>query len=192
MFDLLTKSAIRKKIILLFLYNREKEFYLSEIARHAGTTAGTARRELIRLLDADFLSFKKKGNLSLFLLNPRCALLNEIEAIVRKTLGIEVELRRALSGIKGVSFAFLFGSYVSGNLKWDSDIDLFIVGKPDENEIYRAVRKVEEMAGRDIQYHISAEDEFAAKSGTSAFHKEILAKPLMLIGGKDELQQLAR
>ena len=46
MLDLLGKSKIRKKIILTFVYNRGKEFYLSEIARMVKTSAGTAQREL--------------------------------------------------------------------------------------------------------------------------------------------------
>jgi predicted transcriptional regulator with HTH domain len=33
MLDILGKSKIRKRIILAFVYNHRKEFYLSEIAR---------------------------------------------------------------------------------------------------------------------------------------------------------------
>src|SRR4030067_3295076 len=105
MLEILCKSKIRQKIILLFVYNKEKEFYLSEIARQVKTSPGTAKRELNRLLVMDLVTFQKKGNLSIYKLNEGFPLLREIEVIVHKTLGIEVELRRALTGLKGIRWA---------------------------------------------------------------------------------------
>jgi predicted nucleotidyltransferase len=186
---ILTKSVIRRKIIILFVYNQRKEFYLSEIARLVKTTPGTAQRELNKLLAVDFILFKKKGNLSLYKLNTGYSLLKEIEVIVRKTFGAEVELKKELGKVKGISFAFLFGSYAKGSLKSDSDIDLFIVGDPEEDDLYRAVRKVEEIVGREINYHTAGEAEFAQKSKTRSFFKDIVAKPLMILGKEDELRQ---
>jgi predicted nucleotidyltransferase/predicted transcriptional regulator with HTH domain len=186
------RSEIRKKIILLFVYNQRKEFYLSEIARKVKTTPGTAQRELNRLLSQDFITFRKRGNLNIYRINESYTLLPEIEAVVRKTIGIEVELGNELSRVKGIRFAFLFGSYAKGGLKSDSDVDLFIIGTPEEDDVYRAVQKVEDSVGREINYHLADETEFAQKSRTSSFHREILAKPLMIMGNEDELKGLVR
>ena len=190
MLDLLGKSRIRKKIILSFVYNQGKEFYLSEIARRARTSAGTAQRELNRLLAQDFITFRKKGNLNIYSLNETYSLLNEIESIVRKTFGIEVELGKELRKVRGVLFAFLYGSYAKGSIKSDSDIDLFIIGNPDEDDVYNAVRKVEDLVGREINYHLADEAEFAEKSQRNSFYREILDRPLMLAGKEDELRQI--
>jgi predicted nucleotidyltransferase len=187
---ILTKSAIRKKIILLFVYNQQREFYLSEIARQVKTTPGTAQRELNKLLAMGFIAFRKKGNMNLYKLNAGYTLLDEIEAIVRKTFGIEVELGKELGRVKDITCAFLFGSYAKGDLKSDSDIDLFVVGHPEEDDVYRAVQKVEETVGRDINYHIAGEEELARKSKTGAFLKDILAKPVMVLGNEEELRHL--
>ena len=190
MLALLSKSGIRRRIILLFVYNQGKEFFLSEVARQVKTTPGTAQRELKKLLAVDLLAFHKKGNLSLFKLNPRYALLKEIEAIVRKTCGIEVELRKALAKVDGISFAFIFGSYVRGHMKSDSDVDLFVVGRPVEDDIYHAVRAVEERVGRDINYHVADESEFVRKAGSASFIREILGHPLMILGKEDDPRKL--
>ena len=189
MITFLTKSSIRRKIILLFVYNQREEFYLSEIARRVKTTPGTAQRELNKLLEMDLITFHKKGNLSIYKLNARHFLLGEIEAIVRKTFGIEIELKKELGEIKGISMAFLFGSYAKGNIKSDSDIDLFVIGNPAEDDVYRAVRTVEETISREINYHIMSETEFIHKSKTSSFIRGIAAKPLMILGNENELQQ---
>jgi len=190
MLDLLGKSKIRKKIILSFVYNQGKEFYLSEIARRARTSAGTAQRELNRLLAQDFITFRKRGNLNIYRLNEDYGLLDEIRSIIRKTFGIEVMLCKELSKVKGVQFAFLFGSYAKGSLKSDSDIDLFIIGTPEEDTVFHAIRKVEDSAGREINYHLADETEFTEKSKRNSFYREILDRPLMLAGKEDELKQI--
>lgn len=187
---ILGRSRIRQKIILLFVYNKEKDFYLSEIARRVKTSAGTAQRELNKLRGLGLLSFGKKGNLSIYKLNQGFPLLGEMETIVRKTLGIEVELRKALSGVKGIRWAFTFGSHAKGTMKADSDIDLFVVGSMNEDDVYGAVRTVEEIIGREINYRLSGEAEFAKRSKDGSFYREIVAGPLMLIGREDELKRL--
>jgi len=190
MFDLFTKSKIRQKIILLFIYNQNKEFYLSEIARIVKTSAGTAQRELNKLLQGDFLVFKKKANLSIYMLNKRYSLLKEVESIIKKTLGIEVELKNELSKINKIAFAFLFGSYVKGGFKFDSDVDLFVIGEVDDDQVFKAVKKVEEITGREINYHIADKSEFYKKKKTSYFYKEIVENHDLLIGDEHEFKKL--
>lgn len=192
MLELFTKSKIRKRIILLFLYNPNKELYLSEIAKKVGTSPGTAQRELNRLLRIDFIRFKKKGNLSIYALNKRYSLLKEVESIVKKTFGVEVELKRELSSIPQITFAFLFGSYVKGGFKSDSDIDLFVVGDVDEDKVFNAVQEVEAIIGREINYHISGKSEFIKKCRTNYFHKEITGKVILLIGNEHEFKRLIK
>jgi predicted nucleotidyltransferase/predicted transcriptional regulator with HTH domain len=190
MIDFITKSKIRQKIILLFLYNQKREFYLSEIAKTVGTSPGTAQRELNRLLASDFVSFKKKANLSIYSLNKRYTLLKEVEAIVNKTFGIEVMLRNDLGVIDNIEYAFIFGSYIRGKLRSESDIDLFIIGEVEEDQILKAVEKIENRVGRVINYHLTSRNEFLEKAKDNYFYGEILKGYLLLIGNKDEFEKL--
>jgi predicted nucleotidyltransferase len=164
----------------------------SEIARQVKTSAGTTQRELNKLLAQDFISFKKRGNLNIYRLNERHPLLREIEAIVQKTFGIEAELRNELGKMKGVNFAFLFGSFAEGSFKSDSDIDLFIIGAADEDAVYKSVQKVEDSVGREINYHLADEPEFIEKSKSHSFYRDILVRPLMLVGEENALRELIR
>ena len=111
MIDLISRSKIRQKIILLFIYNRKKEYYVNEISRIIETSSGTTQRELQRLLKNDFITYSRKGNLVLYRLNHENSLLKEIEGIVHKTIGIETLLRKEFSQINSIEFAFIFGSY---------------------------------------------------------------------------------
>ena len=190
MLDLLTKSKIRKKIILLFVYNQRREFYLSEIARHVKTSAGTAQRELNKLLGMDLLSFQKKGNLNIYSLNNRHPLLEEIESITKKTFGIEVELQTELNKIKHINYAFLFGTYVKGGFKSNSDFDLYIIGDVDEDKLFDATQRVEDTVGREISFHLSSVQEFKEQAKNNYFHKDILEKYILLIGEEDGFRSL--
>ena len=192
MIDFLTKSKIRQRIILLFLYNQNKEFYLSEIAKKVGTSAGTAQRELNRLLDNDFISFKKRANLSIYSLNNRYSLLKEIEAIVQKTFGIEVQLKNELSRFDNLEYAFIFGTYTKGGFKSDSDIDLFLIGNTGEDEIVEAVQKIEEIISREINYQFTSKCEFLDRAKKRYFYKEIIKDYTWLIGDEDEFKKLIK
>jgi predicted nucleotidyltransferase len=136
------------------------------------------------------ITFRKKGNLSFYKLNEGYSLIKEIEAIIRKTYGIEVELEKRLKYVQGIVLAFIFGSYARGGMKSDSDIDLFIVGDPVEDEIFRAVKEVEDAVGRDIQYHIAGDDEFMQKAKTGSFYQEIVRRHILVIGDENELKRL--
>jgi len=192
MLELFTKSKIRQKIILLFIYNQNKEFYLSEIAKRVKTSAGTAQRELNRLLRNDLIIFKKKANLNLYALNKNYSLLKEIESIVKKTFGIEIELKKELSRVKNISFSFLFGSYVKDGFKSDSDIDLFIIGEVNEDQAFDAIQKVEENIGREINYHIVNKGEFLQKKRKNYFYEEIVENFILLKGDEREFRRFIK
>ncbi len=189
MIDFLIKSKIRKKIILLFLYNQKREFYLSEVAKIVGTSPGTAQRELNRLLAGDFISFKKRANLSIYSLNKRYTLLKELEAIVNKTFGVEVMLKNGLGTIDNIDYAFIFGSFVKGKFRSESDVDLFIIGEVEEDQILEVVQRIENSIAREINYHLADRDDFLSKTKDSFFYREILRDYLLLVGNKDEFKK---
>lgn len=190
MLELITKSKIRKRIILLFIYNQNKEFYLSQISKLVHTSVGTAQRELNRLLDSGFIFMRKKGGLNIYKLNKNYAILEEVQSIVKKTFGIEAELKRQLSRIKNITFAFLFGSYVKGGFKSKSDIDLFIIGEADEDEVFKAIQRIENLTAREINYHLASENDFCEKLRANYFHKNIVREFILLKGEENEFRKL--
>ena len=143
MLELIAKSKIRQRIILLFTFNRGKEYYINEIARIVKTSSGTTRRELRKLVRSSFLKFEKKTNAVYYRLNEGNPLLKDLESIIKKTIGIETLLRDELHKVPAIEYAFVFGSYAKKEFKSDSDIDLYVIGKVSEDRIHRAIRNVE-------------------------------------------------
>ena len=190
--NLITKSKIRREIILLFVYNPEKSYYINDTAKLIKTSAGTAQRELERLAKSDFLLKEKKANLAYFKINAANPLLSDIKNIIGKTIGLRRILEKELRGAKDIDFVFLFGSYAKENFKSNSDIDLYVIGEIKESDLYKKIRKAEEQIHREINYHLSTREEFQKKSKQSFFHKEILSKYVLVIGDKNEFENFIR
>ena len=187
--SLISKSKIRQKIILLFAYNSGKEYYINEIARLVNTSAGNARRELERLIESGFLVKEKKGNALYFWINNNNPLLPDLKNIIDKTIGLNLILSKELCKTKGIDYAFLFGSYVKGDFKADSDVDLYVIGEITDKELYPKIRSAEKKIYREINYHLATSGEFKEKLKKSFFHKEILENYLLVMGGGDEFKK---
>jgi len=193
MLDILTKSKIRQKIILLFIYNPEKSYYINEIARLVKTSSGTAQRELNKLVKEGFLIKKDKSKKQVYYsLNKANPLLSEIKIIVDKTIGIEHLLQEELKKEKNIAFAFLFGSYVKDDFNFDSDIDLFVIGDIKDKELYDKIRKVEDKINRQIDYHLSTLKEFKENLTKNFFYKDVVKKCDLIIGDENEFRRITQ
>jgi len=192
MFDLITKSKIRKNILLLFVYNSEKEYYVNEVARLVKTSSGTAARELEKLVRGGFLKKEKKANRAYFAVDDGSNVARDIRNIVDKTIGLEHILKKELHGVGGMCFSFLFGSYANGGMKADSDIDLYVIGNVDEDDLHTRAVNAERYAHREINYHIATLDEFKEKLKTSFFHKKVVENYILLFGDESEFRKLVK
>jgi len=192
MLNLITKSEIRKRIILLLIYNPKDSFYINQIARLVKTSAGNVQRELKKIGESGLLSKEKKGNSLYFKINAASPLFHDFKNIVDKTIGLKNILEETLKKAQGIDFAFLFGSYVKGDFGSDSDIDLYVIGEISEKELHRLIKKSEERIYREINYHLSTKKEFQEKMKESFFHKEILKNFILLIGNQNEFRKFIR
>jgi len=192
MLNLITKSEIRKRIILLLLYNPEDSFYINQIARIVKTSTGNVQRELKRLEENGLLLKEKKGNSLYFKINTSGPLFNDFKNIVDKTIGLKNILAETLKNKKGIDFAFLFGSYVKGDFAADSDIDLYVIGDITEKELYQLIKRAEKKIYREINYHLASRQEFQEKTKESFFHKEILKAFTLIIGNENEFRKFIK
>jgi len=190
--NILFKSKIRRKILTRFFADESRKFYINEMARLVGTTQGTCRRELNRLVDMGMLATSREGNLQYYQVNRQNPLYKEFSAIIRKTIGIEALLSSALNEVEGITFAFIFGSYAKKEFKPGSDIDIAIIGIIDEGRLIKIVKNAEQATGREINYHIYDEDDFKKKLKTNSFLKNILQDYIIVTGDEREFAKLLK
>jgi predicted nucleotidyltransferase len=188
--DILFKSKIRQKILSRFFADESRRFYINEMARLVNTTQGTCRRELNKLVDVGVLTTSKEGNLLYYQVNKQTPLYREFSAIIQKTIGIEAKLKSLLQGFKGISYAFIFGSYAKREFKAESDIDVVIIGIIEEDSLIKVFKDVERAIGREINYHIYTGKEFKSKLRTDSFIKNIIKNHIMIKGDEIAFREL--
>lgn len=189
MMDSLFKSRIQSDLLRIFFSNPKGAFYGRELARKIGTSAGNTHKMLKKLEEGGLLETTERGNLKFYSVNRAYPLFFEFKKIVDKTVGIEHQLRVGLRSLKGIKFAFLFGSYVKGDFMADSDIDVFVIGDVDEDELVKEIMKAEGVVGREVNFHVSDVDEFAEKLRKKSFYKDIVQNYILLTDNGGEFKK---
>ena len=185
----ITKSKIRQDLLTLFFTNPSKRYYLRELERILGYSAGSIRRELLKFTKDNLFNTQMTGNLLYYFLNKEHPLFNEIKSIVSKTVGIEGRLKKALAAIEQIDIAFIYGSFASRSENLKSDIDLMVIGNPDISLLNERISELEKSLQREISINIYSTDEYRSrKKEKSGFITDILSNPkMMLIGKEDDL-----
>ena len=122
-------TQTQQKILSLAYGHPERSYFTNEIGRWVQMGKGTVMRELDKLQACGILRKTHQGNQTHYQANADCPIYSELLSIVRKTLGIDAEIRSALEPLENeITWAFIFGSIAKGTAQSDSDIDLMIIG----------------------------------------------------------------
>ena len=180
----IAKSVLRKKVMLYFFANPETSLYVREIAQILSVDAGNLAKELSRLEKEGVFVSNLRGNQKYFTINKTYPLYNELRSIVFKTVGIEGGIRKLLDGIEGILCAFIYGSFAEEKEHPESDIDLLIVGTPDENKLIERLDTFEKEIGREINYNIYPLAEFKQRiEKKDSFITNVLKRKKIMLKG---------
>ncbi|MFA5779276.1 MAG: nucleotidyltransferase domain-containing protein [Elusimicrobiota bacterium] len=92
-----------------------------------------------------------------------------------------------LEKIEGIKISFVYGSFARNEQNQASDIDVFIIGKVDENKLVEMFGKLERKLQREINYSLYDYNDFKKKT-KNPFIIEVLKQPkIFLIGDKNAL-----
>ena len=188
--DLLFPNQYRRKVLGLLLMRPDQQIHLRELARVIGAAPGTLKKELDALCEAGLLRAERVGNQVRFCANTAHPVFPELQALIRKTIGLVDALRLSLAPLAGrIDAAFVFGSMASGTESAGSDIDLMVVGDAGFAEIVDATYAAQATLGREINPKVMSASEWQAKKAErNAFLQDVLNKPgIMLIGDADVL-----
>lgn len=185
----IAKSKIRQDLLALFFTNPSQKYYLRELERMLGYSAGSIRRELLRFKKDNLFNTQRVGNLLYYSLNNKHPLFEELKGIVFKTVGVKGSLRRELSPIKKIKIAFIYGSFAANQEKSFSNIDLMIIGNPEISYLNESLAKLEKRLRREINITVYSWKEYKVKKrDKSSFIIDLLKNPkIMLIGKENDL-----
>lgn len=189
----LGKSKLRRNILKLYFSHPEKRYYLRELERLLEKPVAYVRREMLALEKASLFNSEFQGKEKYFSLNRKFSLYKELEKIVSKTIGLEKNLADGLVVLKDIEAAFIFGSFAKGDHDGLSDIDLMIIGRPDEDKLIAVINRLETEIGREINYHIFSRNDLTKKmKEKNSFIKSVISHPkLFLIGHEKNLSKFS-
>ena len=192
MLELLFSSSARVKILTLFLLNPESRFYQREIEGLTSLPIRAVQREVERLETLGLLKRTAEGNRVYYQVDREFFLFPELKSMILKTTGLGSLVRERLQNEDRIEIAFIYGSYAANQETTVSDIDLFVIGELPSRELHAAVREVEKVVHREINYALFSPEEFRQKvRARNGFVLNVLEGPkIFLKGDEDALQSL--
>ncbi|THF57718.1 nucleotidyltransferase domain-containing protein [Pseudothauera rhizosphaerae] len=174
----------------LLLMRPDQQVHLRELARLIDAAPGTLKKELDALCAAGLLHSQRVGNQSRFCANKDHPVFPELQALIRKTVGLADTLRFSLAPLADqIQAAFIFGSMASATENANSDIDLMVVGDVTFADIINATYEAQSALSREINPKVMSPHEWETKKAAgNAFLLDVLDKPrIMLIGDANAL-----
>ncbi|MDD4996517.1 MAG: nucleotidyltransferase domain-containing protein [Syntrophales bacterium] len=183
-------SRIRAKLLGWFFTHVDESYFVRQLAAILDEDPTNLSREMSRLENLGILKSERHGKLKQFQVNRRCGFFNELKGLVLKTAGVAGQIREAIQDLKGIKFAFIYGSYARGKEEIHSDVDVMIIGDIDMDKFDDLVMALDNKLGRTINYLVYSPEEFSAKRREKdSFIKNVLAGPrIMLIGRDNDLK----
>jgi predicted nucleotidyltransferase len=180
--------------VLALLYGQaEKSFYLREIARHIGASAGAVQSEMEQLCRAGLVTRTSSGHQVYYQANKASPVFGEMRALVTKTVGVFDVVRSALDAISAkIRVAFIYGSVARHEQTAESDVDIMVIGRARFDEVLARLSKAQGRLGREINPTVYSPREFKAKlaDGNNFVTSVMKGDKIFVIGGEDELAEV--
>jgi predicted transcriptional regulator len=187
MLEYIITSKTKRSLLKLLLTNPDTEFYVRDISRRIGEPLNAVRRELGYLEKAGLLKSRHAGNLKYYSVIKEFPIYSELKKIIYTTIGFGDYLAERFEDSKHIEMAFIYGSVARNEETAKSDVDLFVVGKIDEDELHELVSRIETDTGRIIHYTVMSKAEFQKRlKNNNPFIQRIMKeKKFMLKGNHD-------
>ncbi|MCG2711025.1 MAG: nucleotidyltransferase domain-containing protein [Candidatus Omnitrophica bacterium] len=182
-------TELQSQILAILIENPQKEFYFSQLGQILGRHPGVFQKGLNSLEKEGIISSRRQGNQRLLRVNCAHPFFEEVKSIIKKSYGIEGLVREIVKHIKEIRIALIYGSYPSGKMRVDSDVDLLVVlsDLKAEDALMNRLSEAEKKVGREINYKMYSMTEFSRKlAEKDPFLTEILSERIILIKGKIE------
>jgi predicted nucleotidyltransferase len=183
----------RRAVLALLFGHAGRSFYLRQIARASGSSAGAVRREAERLVAAGILLREVSGVQVYYRANPECPVFRELKGLILKTAGAAEVLRAALAPLAPrIAAAFIYGSTARREEREGSDVDLLVVGSVRFEEVVAALGPAQRALAREVNPTVYPPAEFRAKlrAGHHFLSSLMRQEKWMLLGDERELARL--
>jgi len=193
MLNELFSSKARVEILKLFIFEPGEKFYQRQLSSRSGQPIMAVQREVKKLEKIGLLKKSIAGNRIYYSVDKTCPIYAELKGMIFKTSGIAEILKAGITGLKNISFAFIYGSYAGGKEGPLSDIDLMVVGELSSRELSKILSKAKAELSREINYAIFKPAEFKdkVKNNDHFLNTVLKQKKMFIVGSEDGFKRFA-
>lgn len=175
-------------ILKTMLGNPAKPYHVRALVRAVDTEINAVRRELQRLTNLGLLRFRQSGNRIYYSVNTSSSYFPELISLISKEEGLGAEIIKHVKQLGDIRYAMLSRAFLRGRESSVLDVDLFVVGNANAEQLKTLVKNEESRLGREINYTVMSEDDFNfRKRRNDQFISKVLAQSrTMLLGDEEE------
>jgi len=188
MLEHIIPSKTRRKILELFYHSYQENIYLRKIVREIDEEVNAVKREVDILSEAKLLNREKRLNKVFYSLNKNFIFFDEFLRIFGKTNNLSSLIYKNSTKIGKIKFTALSMKFIKRIAIKEDEIYLLLVGIIVVPEVNAIIAEVEKEFGREINYTVMTEEEFAfRKKNNDPFIWRFLKQPkIMLIGTEED------
>ena len=182
-------SSVQQKVLALIFTHPDRSFYTRQIVTTLRSGTGAVERELSKLEQSGLVLVKKIGNQKHYRANSNAPIFEELQSILRKTVGLHDPLKAALAPFADrIKVAFVYGSVAKGKDTARSDIDLMVIGDDvTYSDIFAGIQDAEKTLARPINPNIMGVVAWKKRQTTkSHFVATITNAPKIFIVGSEK------
>lgn len=180
------------QVLSLFTNDFNREYYIREVKKLLKISPRTAQLILEDLEDKGVIESKTKGKIKTYKIKLSeftkryLIFVEQYKAIafLENNLILKEIVEKITPNIKGIGI--IFGSYAKGTEKKESDLDIFVAGNYDKEEIKRVSRNL----GVDINVKCYPIKTFEKNINKDVFLKEILKNHIVFVNVEQFIQKV--
>ncbi len=182
-------------ILSLFLLNPDEELYQSDIAKRIDKALMQVQRALKTLEEIGLVTITRRGKMVYYKARRDHPAFADLRHLFLKTIVFENTILKTLHPYRDkIDFAFIFGSYATGEESSSSDIDLFLVCNISLRELSKVLSPLSEKLQRELNPVIIGQKEFKKRIlGKDHFVLKVISSPkIWIIGNESNFERLVK
>ncbi|MFA6981924.1 MAG: hypothetical protein WC243_02795 [Patescibacteria group bacterium] len=153
-------SEVRIKLLKTILPHPDSQFHVRALVRAVGSEINAIRRELAKLEGVGLLHKRKSSNRVYYSADTSCMFYPELLSLLGKEMGLGASIVKYQKQLGDVKYAVLARDFLRGRAPTVLDVDLFVVGRVNEDVLKRIVSDEEKVLKREINFTVMNEEDF--------------------------------
>lgn len=189
----LLSSPALARLVAHFVLHPDHALHFRALQRHTAVPNRSLQASLSRLVALGVVTRRAERRHIIFQANTAAPLWAALRQLVR-TVGDPTELLRdALADMPGIDAAFVYGSTARGDIRPDSDVDLFVVGAlPDGSALAARTMEVSALLEREVNVSRYSRAELKARrhAGSPFLERVLAGSKRWVLGDRRRLARL--